>query len=926
FKKLLITTEDEIVHAVEVLGASRDKIEEDLRAKQLPEYESLLSTLKEGFITVAIGLVKKVSIYCIDIMEMKGVKTYELVHDFPMYITDLTCLRTPDVRSVNYASLKSTSSNPLGHQLIAVTDEGKIIVWETDKLRFQSEKKLRQHFKVVLEKPHTGHNRRRRSDPQSADLSSPNGVHTSQSLTAPFFVTEDPKSVVVETKEKDNSRGHSRAKTPHSSSATGHSGWLELPSKELFCIAVACLADYKKAKKNPVTPKDCVLNSAKIWSAHTDLIPSVVPLHAHGCFISVSHDGYHRVWNLDMECLGELVLPNVTEYMKSQSRCKEPGSQWKFILERIPVTKIHVELATSLVRQIRMLKENFRDFHTGDRNRHGTLPFGFKGFRDTSVTEEVTDVKDMTRKVILKKLSEPPPVSEDIPPSRLPTKEEKELIKLSLLNNSGSRLAQSSLTASSEGFPVLGNTLDTMSSVNLLPSTSLSPLPSNILTARAKNEAKKKKHESALRSSLMFAGDSSVCLSCFGVPSLWTVPGEKDIFGNTVQQGSANVPVQQVAPAFSDTSIANLMREGLIDTEGHHILRTIAKNHDRVQVYDRSQPTLLIRNPMMSTSVQLPAIDSIKKTEIYFGPQKDMYKNAEKILNEKKEISKLAMRTAVSNGRIEQSVRKVNSMVHLIQPPAHDEVILPKSNTNTNADDDDDDNGGYHGDDKNRSEDNKMKIRLMKSAAMVPSDATIHMRPLDHRSIDRWVNRMNSALDLPMTTNSFNYRTKSDPGSPNSRLFGSTKRRGKKEIISQAAVLAVEKKLGLAIKGEHKARVAANKAAALAQASSLEAKTIDPNDDISINSNNLIPELNNTNHHGDYDDLDDEDEDEANHPTSPTAKGSPKKEQGTLTTRQLLPYYKLESVHQFMDIFAKVDENFSGDLDVNEWIRLFVIW
>jgi Ca2+-binding EF-hand superfamily protein len=24
-----------------------------------------------------------------------------------------------------------------------------------------------------------------------------------------------------------------------------------------------------------------------------------------------------------------------------------------------------------------------------------------------------------------------------------------------------------------------------------------------------------------------------------------------------------------------------------------------------------------------------------------------------------------------------------------------------------------------------------------------------------------------------------------------------------------------------------------------------------------------------------------------------------------------------------MDIFAKVDENFSGDLDVNEWIRLF---
>lgn len=42
-----------------------------------------------------------------------------------------------------------------------------------------------------------------------------------------------------------------------------------------------------------------------------------------------------------------------------------------------------------------------------------------------------------------------------------------------------------------------------------------------------------------------------------------------------------------------------------------------------------------------------------------------------------------------------------------------------------------------------------------------------------------------------------------------------------------------------------------------------------------------------------------------------------------ISTRALLPYYTLDSVHQFLDIFAKVDENFSGDLDVYEWIRLF---
>ena len=42
-----------------------------------------------------------------------------------------------------------------------------------------------------------------------------------------------------------------------------------------------------------------------------------------------------------------------------------------------------------------------------------------------------------------------------------------------------------------------------------------------------------------------------------------------------------------------------------------------------------------------------------------------------------------------------------------------------------------------------------------------------------------------------------------------------------------------------------------------------------------------------------------------------------------ISTRALLPYYTMDSVNQFLDIFAKVDENFSGDLDIHEWIRLF---
>ena len=37
----------------------------------------------------------------------------------------------------------------------------------------------------------------------------------------------------------------------------------------------------------------------------------------------------------------------------------------------------------------------------------------------------------------------------------------------------------------------------------------------------------------------------------------------------------------------------------------------------------------------------------------------------------------------------------------------------------------------------------------------------------------------------------------------------------------------------------------------------------------------------------------------------------------------LLPYYKADDVRYFMDIFTKVDEDFSGDLDMNEWLKLF---
>jgi Ca2+-binding EF-hand superfamily protein len=238
-------------------------------------------------------------------------------------------------------------------------------------------------------------------------------------------------------------------------------------------------------------------------------------------------------------------------------------------------------------------------------------------------------------------------------------------------------------------------------------------------------------------------------------------------------------------------------------------------------------------------------------------------------------MSKAQIRNSVALARIDQNVRKVHSMIHMIQPPSHDEVILPK-NQSTNMD---------HGHDemnKLRTEEQKMKIRLLKSAAMVPVEAKSNMRPLDRESIDKWVSKMKNATEMM------------GDGKHKDNL----KKKKKREVLSQAAINALEKQLQQAIRGEYRSRIAKvskvpSAAPAPAAGTAVSSTTAAANPVPAPVAEVVMPSV---------------------------AAAEVKK---ALTTRALLPYYKLESVHQFMDIFAKVDENFSGDLDVNEWIKLF---
>ena len=820
-KKLLVIVEEDVITAVEIIGASRDKEEEHMKSKanlaSLITKKNVSTTgdngvaihnsmyeapsLKENLLTIAIGLTKKVCIYTIDIHDMKGLKTYELIQEFHnFYITDLCLIKSPDLKSVNYAFIRSKSCTGEGSQLVASSDDGKMVVWdtETESLRIHCETKYRQHFKYLnaqARKPGKGRHGKGESDAQSTNTAAnaksgkpPSGGSSGVSGNLLQEIKqkeqarkEKEKKQEAERKEKERLEkekhshghghghghgGHGHGHGHHGDDHTIGSGsgtfltasddhvsvgsngsqmsmaqtiamrtknsgkrtplpteqviktWIESTSNDFFPVALS--GKTKKGAGNMQVLLRTTLSPARHWTGHHDIVSFMIPLDTHSCFVTISHDGYHRVWNLDAECLGEMVLPNITEQMKNLAMCKDPGTQWRFILERIPVTKHHQEIAGYLVRQLRLTRQEKILEHQQQqqadaqrRQQAKDLSMSIKGLRDAMTPENdqyrLTDIdrhseQAKLRTDMLKSLTAPPEPAVDVPPERLPTKEEKELIKLSLLttkNLHAASLAASSFATNPElaGSSVPMDSLETglpagsqsqlsldMVGMNLNGSTSLLEAPSSLLKSPSLERAgtrgstksapgsttkpgtassakspsgrasgrlspirsgtpgesilmasrqSKREHEKelqllqekTLRNSNYFNGDSGVCMSVFGVPSLWTVPGEKDIFGNTVSISSTgNLPELCVAPAFSEQSINALQREGLIDTEGRQILRRIANNSDRVQVYDRSQPTLLIRNPTMSTSISLPNLEQVRSTEISFGAQKVRYR------------------------------------------------------------------------------------------------------------------------------------------------------------------------------------------------------------------------------------------------------------------------------------------------------------
>ena len=88
-----------------------------------------------------------------------------------------------------------------------------------------------------------------------------------------------------------------------------------------------------KATRPRIVPQ---LIANRDWKAHSDGITNIVSLDEHGCLLTLSLDVYHRLWNIDKVCIGEMPLPNLLEDMRNEAynfHEGKPMTGWKFVLQ-----------------------------------------------------------------------------------------------------------------------------------------------------------------------------------------------------------------------------------------------------------------------------------------------------------------------------------------------------------------------------------------------------------------------------------------------------------------------------------------------------------------------------------------------------------------------------------------------------------------
>jgi hypothetical protein len=382
--------------------------------------------------------------------------------------------------------------------------------------------------------------------------------------------------------------------------------------------------------------------SYKHWKAHSDSIQKIICLGENGCIQSTSHDGYQRCWNVDGDCLGELLLPNVTDKMLKPELRTIPKTLWKFLLEKISVQPRHIEIAKRLTEEIKALS---RKYMNRSKLRSSVI-YKNDVLLPEEENEETKPVEltgnDLNRSLIFQDLRRPPQIREDAPPTRIQTKEEIRLMK-QLQKLEAERRLRKSISA-----PAIES--------NNTPEKSLAGNDQALLPIIS--EGGKSPNKSAMKSPQKRETNKQKLNNTISkFENLWSQP--KDIFRTNYDTPTA----------FSAESMLSGFRNGEFDKESLGILRRVSSQPDKVSAYEHINDTLLLRSATMSTSIEIPKGSGFKQSEVLFGSQSNMYKNADLVLSSREKPSQAEnSRNIIALARIDQNLNKVNNFFSFPPP------------------------------------------------------------------------------------------------------------------------------------------------------------------------------------------------------------------------------------------------------------------
>lgn len=595
-KKLFILQEEWPISSVAVVASTEDQMDPKGGA----------NSDKEHIITVAIAMQHRVRVYTIDIVEVRAAVTFVLENSVPRFISQITVLDCPSTNSVNYSQGRSGDVTKLGKQILAVTDEGEILVWNGNEVKKKSLEIFRK-FYANMEDTKTRNNRRfsqivlRSTD--SIGGIAPQEVPAKASTIqqkAPFSnITEElePSSRRSSVSEFDFFDSSANSKNETFVTGAGEAAEEESSVQPLI-RTLSCVSLYEICKSVVEGELSKIrLQAHSTWKGHHDIITSIVPMHEHGCLVTISLDGYHRIWNMDRECLGEMPLPNLTEKMKVRRLLKDEQQNWKFILERIPVTKSHIDIATHLVHELCGTK---------------------------TVTVEEARVHDRRKAAVNSVVYTTKLKIPHLP--RMPTTLSQEERKKAAVRNNILKSLQDPFPSddSSTGTPMYLHTEAEIANTAHVVSGSKTD---HVAHKGLATFALQRQNTKQLSHRLGVSADADDDQGVLSVRSLDSAINIYDQSSTIMSARSSNVWLRGPdsaggARAFTPSSIRQGEYEGSIDGESHNILDQLAKRPDRVEVYSRPYPDLMIRATSASTKVRVPSANKIDTAEVSFGSQK----------------------------------------------------------------------------------------------------------------------------------------------------------------------------------------------------------------------------------------------------------------------------------------------------------------